>query len=122
MGRLTRPEQFTAVLSGGCKLAGTCFLVQAQPNAAAGARLGIIAGRKAIARAVDRNRSKRLVREVFRATREALETLDVIVVCRQAVPRGGNTLARRELEQLFAELGGHGGQPAPKARRRETKR
>jgi ribonuclease P protein component len=90
------------VLADGRRFSGQGFLLQARPNQARGARLGIIAGRKAVARAVDRNRSKRLVREAFRAASKELGALDVIVICRQPVPRGGSAQARRELDRLFA--------------------
>ena len=121
MQRLTRPEQFTAVLTQGRRLGGKSFLVQAQPNDATGPRLGIIAGRRAIPKAVDRNRSKRLVREIFREYGQALGALDVVVLCRQLVPPGGKALARRELTRLFAALGG-GVPPSPVANRQEIKR
>lgn len=92
------------MLADGRRFPGTLFFLRALPNGESAARLGIIAGRKAIARAVDRNRSKRLVREAFRAASGTLGAFDVILICRQPVPRGGNGPARRELERLFAEL------------------
>lgn len=72
------------------------------PNGLKQARLGIIAGRRAIPRAVDRNRCKRLVREVFRAAHRSLAALDVVVLCRAAVPRGQNAVAWQDLASLFA--------------------
>lgn len=92
------------MLADGRRASGNCFQVRARPNAVMGARLGIVAGRKAIARAVDRNRSKRLIREMFRAVHGALGALDVVVLCRVPVPRGENAGARRELERLFGAL------------------
>lgn len=70
------------------------------------ARLGIIAGRKAIPRAVDRNRSKRLVREVFRAAQRMLAALDVVVLCRSGLARGENAAGRAEVARLFAAVSG----------------
>lgn len=68
------------------------------------ARLGMIAARKAIPRAVDRNRCKRLVREVFRATQPMLAALDVVVVCRRAVARREQAAGWEELADLFATV------------------
>lgn len=111
MQRLTRREQFTRVLAAGVRIAGVRFLVRAMPNEEGVARLGIVAGRKDISRAVDRNRSKRLVREVFRASADALGAVDVVVLCRRAVAREGRFLARQELGRLFAKVGGPGSAP-----------
>jgi ribonuclease P protein component len=51
----------------------------AWPNDVGFARLGIVIGRKAFSRAVDRNQRKRWVREVFRAMHLDLGGLDVVV-------------------------------------------
>lgn len=78
------------------------------------ARLGIIAGRKAIPRAVDRNRSKRTVREMFRSMKQRLVTLDVVVLCRDALPKGRQAAARQELGGLLvAIIGDPKRRPAP---------
>ena len=83
---------------------GRRFVVRAKPNGMMHARLGIIAGRKALPRAVDRNRSKRLVREVFRANQPMLAALDVVVLCRGAVARREQSAGREELAALFATV------------------
>lgn len=62
----------------------------------------MIAGRKGIPRAVDRNRCKRLVREVFRATQPMLAALDVVVLCRGAMTKREKAAGRQELAGLFA--------------------
>ncbi len=56
-----------------------------------GPRLGVIAGRHAWPRAVDRNRFRRLVRETFRLLQHRLEPRDYIVRARnpqRAAPSG----------------------------------
>jgi len=67
------------------------------PNQYGHARLGVVVGRKALPRAVDRNRFKRLVREQFRKVTAQLPPLDIVV---QAQGR----LARAELDRLPLEL------------------
>jgi ribonuclease P protein component len=102
--RLQQREQFDAVLADGWAVVGRYFVVRARPNQRSGPRLGIVAPRRAIPRAVDRNRSKRLVREAFRASRATLEPVDVVVLCRIVPPRTQSAAARQELAELFAAL------------------
>ena len=103
-GRLTRPAQFEAVLVGG-KLSGSrTFLARALPNSESGTRLGLIVGKKAARRAVDRNRVKRLTRIVHRQLAGELGALDVVVQLRGS-PRGrDNTELFKELERVMRGL------------------
>lgn len=76
----------------------------AKPNALEQARIGIITAKKVAPRAVDRNRVKRMVREVFRNWRDRLGGLDVVVRMRRCPTRGSGSQARSELARLLAEL------------------
>jgi ribonuclease P protein component len=80
--------------------------VFARPNGLAHARLGILTGKKVAPRAVDRNRMKRIVRETFRAWRDRLPGLDVLVRLRRCPARGEGRQAGRELTYLLTELAG----------------
>jgi len=109
---LTQRLQFEAVLASHNAAMGRRFVVRAKENGGTHARLGMIAARKAIPRAVDRNRCKRLVREVFRATQPMLAALDVVVLCRRAVARTEQAAGREELADLFATVGEYCGKRA----------
>jgi ribonuclease P protein component len=76
----------------------------AKPNGLTYARIGIIAGKRVAPRAVDRNRAKRLVREMFRTMRHRLNGIDVVVQLRRWPPRGSVATARAELARLLEEL------------------
>jgi ribonuclease P protein component len=109
--RLHRPQEFQDVLrdsrdgaGSGRRLQGRgrWFMVAARPNGLGHSRLGIIAARRAIPLAVARNRQKRLIREVFRATHARLPGLDVVVrVAKPAEDRGARQAAREELVKLL---------------------
>jgi len=86
-------------------VAGRYFVVRTRSSGLPGARLGIIAARKAIRRAVDRNTCKRIVRELFRERKQRLGGLDVVVICRVAVSGSARTDARRELARLLTDIG-----------------
>lgn len=79
-------------------------MVFARPNGLTHARVGIIAGKRVAPRAVDRNRVKRLVREMFRSMRHRLDGVDVVVQLRRWSARGSMVASRAELGRLLEEL------------------
>lgn len=102
--RLRRPEHFAAALAHGASGARRYFTLFAKPNGLDEARIGIITAKKVAPRAVDRNRVRRMVREVFRSWRAEVGGVDVVVRLRRCPARGSAGLARSELSRLFAEL------------------
>jgi ribonuclease P protein component len=69
--------EFRRVYEGGLRYNSQFMTAFVQPNGLSHHRFGITASRKATGNAVQRNRSKRLLRETFRASREALDSLQV---------------------------------------------
>jgi ribonuclease P protein component len=65
------------------------------------ARLGVTVSKKVSARAHDRNRIKRQIRESFRKHRETLNGYDVVVVAMNAACQADNAEIRDSLEKLW---------------------
>lgn len=86
------------------RLAGRNFALRALENEWPGARLGLVASRKAAPRAVDRNRGKRLAREVFRAVRAQLPALDIVFLLRNDLRKVSNRILREELVSLLHDV------------------
>lgn len=101
---LRQPTDFEAVLRTGWRLASRSFVLRAGPNEALQARLGIIAGKKVAARAVDRNRARRLIREAFRAVAPMLGAYDVTIQIRSDLRSELNENVRAELAKLLQSL------------------
>ena len=79
--RLRRRREFERVYNGGTRAHGRFMTVFALPNGGPETRLGVAATRK-IGSSVDRNRAKRLARELFRR-RTIAAGFDVVVVPRR---------------------------------------
>ena len=72
--------------------------------------LGLVVGKRAAARAVDRNRVKRCIRESFRMVMNDLPAVDVVVrLVAAPEPRGA---VQRSLASLWRQLARDGGRPS----------
>jgi len=86
--RLRSRAEFTAVQTSGRRAAGRYLTLLGQPNSLERDRLGIIASKR-VGSAVDRNRAKRRVREVFRRSgmlAPDIRHLDFVAICRPELP------------------------------------
>ena len=67
------------------------------------ARLGIIAGKKFLPRSVDRNRTKRVIREAFRQHHIKYRNVDVVVMLRQGCTQKTGVRIN-SLDNLFSQV------------------
>lgn len=95
--RILKSREFDVLLKKGKSFGSSCFGVRWQEGKEK--RLGIVVSR-AIKTAVERNRIKRLIREVFRLNGEIFPQGDTIVIA-----RGGlNELANQQIKTSLKTL------------------
>lgn len=77
-------------------------------QAAGSARLGLAITKRVAPRAVDRNRVRRITREVFRHAAPRLGAVDVVIKLKRLPSRTQWPKVRVDLESLFARLAAAG--------------
>jgi len=86
------------------RLTNKWFVVYARNNGGAFARLGLVVGKKIMPKAVARNFTKRLVREIFRCVFPAEYALDVVVRARREIAPENAAEGRQALVQLLQAI------------------
>lgn len=100
--RLLDKRDFARVFEQAARAGSASFTLLCRENRCGEARLGLAISKRALRRATDRNRIKRLVRESFRLSRSRLGGRDFVVMVRRGFP--GNRLRREQMTQLRAEI------------------
>lgn len=111
--RLRRAADFAALRTASGRTRSRLFALRWGSSPAGVTRLGLAVSRKVSKRAVIRNRIKRIIRESFRAHREALPAVDIIVI---AQPPAAGTAAhalRQDLDQAWSRVRALKHSPAP---------
>ena len=98
--RLVPSTEYRSVIAYNNRSRDGLFVVYAKSNDRQVSRLGVTVSRRVAARAVERNRIKRAIRESFRHQQIILLGLDIVVIARRAT-KGIET------NKLFVSLEGH---------------
>lgn len=100
--RLLRADGFEHVFKAG-NITEKQFKLFFAPNSGKCARLGIVASKRMLPRAVNRNHVKRIIREVFRQHNIKHFRLDLVVMVRRNYPVMANAQIDN-LKKLFTQL------------------
>jgi ribonuclease P protein component len=102
--RLLKPDEFKFVFENGRREQTPLFTAIAASNTVGQARLGLAIAKKNIAKANDRNRVKRHIRESFRYHQDDLPQVDIVILTRPAAQKETAAGLRLQLERLWTRL------------------
>ena len=117
--RLLKPAEFKLVFQNPIRSGDECFRILARNNETSYHRLGMAVSKKNCARAVDRNRIKRVVRESFRtkmAGRLTGDALDFVVMPGNRAAKQNNKVLSESLTTHWQRLSRKAGSRQDQAR------
>ncbi len=104
--RLTGTGAFDAVFRGGRRSEGRFLQMICAAAARECGRAGIVIGKKALPRAVDRNRIRRMLRVRLSEVRPSIERFDLVLRLKRAAPRAEFHLIADEASRLLSAIAG----------------
>ncbi|MFV0476993.1 MAG: ribonuclease P protein component [Parahaliea sp.] len=116
--RLLTTSDFSRVFDGAeAKASHKYVLLLARTSQQPRHRLGLVVAKKNVRLAVQRNRIKRLTREMFRQQPQATPSMDVVVLARRGIDQLDNTELSSILRQQWHKLAQ--GISKPRAQRKQ---
>ncbi|MDP3705019.1 MAG: ribonuclease P protein component [Legionellaceae bacterium] len=101
--RLLTKSDYDYVFTQAQKVVTPHFIILYRDSAVGHARLGLALSKRMIAKAHDRNRLKRILREMFR-TSSQLPAVDIIVLARSGVAKVDSAILMNKLGQAWNKL------------------
>ena len=102
--RLLKPKDFSHVFAKAEKFANRNWTLIVRPNDLLHPRLGLAIAKKQLARAVWRNRVKRIAREAFRQHKEDLSGYDIVVLGRSGMQDIDNDTLHKSFLHLIRKI------------------
>lgn len=103
--RLLEKADYDEVFRNAQKIVNPHFIFLYRDNTLGHARLGLALSKKNIAKAHDRSRIKRLVRETFRVlVAQDLPAVDVVVLAKPGVAKVENAILINGLQRIWSKL------------------
>ena len=102
--RLLKPAHFEHVFSNATPAVSPQITALAKINPLTVSRLGITIPKKRVKKASDRNRIKRVIRESFRARKDDLPCIDIVIIGKSGLDKLDNAEIFIILEKLWKKL------------------
>ena len=101
--RISHARQFREILQGK-PLIGKFCIIYFQTSSLLYSRLGVIASRRSLRLAVNRNKFKRVIREYFRCKLVISNSYDIVIIARKNASNASQKEIGLCLEKLFQQI------------------
>jgi len=101
--RLLKKQDYDHVFKQAKKMSSADFTFLYRNNQIGHARVGLVLSKKTIAKAHDRNRIKRIIREAFRQKTD-LPAVDIIVLSKPGIKHTGHATLVANLERIWNKI------------------
>lgn len=102
--RLNQAGDFKTVFRVGKKQAGRYLAMLVHANSLSYPRLGLVVAKKAVRKAVMRNRIKRMIREGFRLQQHVLGGVDIVVIVYNGIAALNRVELRQQIDMQWVKL------------------
>ena len=102
--RLLKKAEYDFVFKSAKRLAQPAFTVLTRPNQLDHPRLGLIIAKKTAKKAVQRNRVKRITREIFRLNQHELPNVDMVVLSKKGISEIDSADLFKQFEKICTKL------------------
>lgn len=102
--RIRERPDFQKVFRKGKRLYSSVFILYYRLNEFSYSRMGAVTSKKNVRRAVQRNKIKRVAREVFRHHQKDLISIDIVLVAKKNASEASKDELRECLEKLIKKL------------------
>lgn len=102
--KLKKTDEFSSVFNFRRRVSGPVLVIHYMPNTLGYPRLGLVVGKKTAKLAVRRNYMRRVLRELFRQQKHALDAVDILVRPQKSFSAKNYPEIAAEFQQLIAVL------------------
>ena len=102
--RIHTTTEFHRVYSARQRLSGYYYLLYYRNNNFGCARLGVVASRRSLKKAIMRNRARRIVKEGFRIQKYHLPSIDIVFIVKSRSMEASKKELHECINQLFHQL------------------
>lgn len=99
--KIRKTSQYDEIFGKSRKLGGEHFSILYARNSLGHPRAGLVVGKKSVPGSVDRNRVKRVLREVFRRNKPLFGSMDVVFVAGKGSEKLDYARAKGEIEAII---------------------
>lgn len=102
--RLLSASDFSQVFDSPKKIGSQALLILYKENSKGLSRIGFALSKRRLARASERNKVKRVIRESFRAQQKDLPNVDIVVIARQGLKKLDRAKLREHIDTLWTKF------------------